>query len=80
MNFNEVIVYSKDYCPYCQQAEALLKRENIEYKLLKLGVDFEREEVFEVNPAATTFPQIVIDGVAIGGFTDLIPLFETRKQ
>lgn len=80
MEFKDVVVYSKDHCPFCSQAIAALTREGIDHTVLKLGVDFVRDDVFKVNPEAKTFPQIVIDGVAIGGFTDLIPLIESRNQ
>jgi len=36
-----------------------------------LDADFTAEEMFERAPNAKTFPQIFIDGEAIGGFTEL---------
>ena len=36
-----------------------------------IGEDFTREEVLELFPGARTFPQIKIDDVNIGGYTEL---------
>jgi len=36
-----------------------------------LDQDFTREEVLEQFPGARTFPQIKVDGKAIGGFQEL---------
>jgi glutaredoxin 3 len=34
----------------------------------ELGKDFDREEILERFPGARTFPQIIVDGNAVGGF------------
>jgi glutaredoxin-related protein len=36
-----------------------------------LDTDFTREELFEEFPTARTFPQIRVDGNAIGGYDQL---------
>ena len=66
-------IYSKENCPYCVQAETLCKQNAIliDYKKFMLDEDFTREELFEKFPTARTFPQIVVDGESIGGFTEL---------
>ena len=35
-----------------------------------LDEDFTREELFEKFPSARTFPQITMDGILIGGYTE----------
>jgi len=35
-----------------------------------LDEDFTRDELFEIFPEARTFPQIIVDGNKIGGFTE----------
>jgi glutaredoxin 3 len=44
-----------------------------------LDEDFTREELFEKFPTARTFPQIVVDGESIGGFTELKELVNSRR-
>jgi glutaredoxin len=65
------IVWSKDNCPYCDQAKALLKQKGIEIQERKIGHGYTREDLLEAVPNARTVPQIFIDGNLIGGFTEL---------
>jgi Glutaredoxin and related proteins len=67
-----IVVYSKDNCAYCEKAKALLEMKGYEYKVNKLGVDFEIPDLMEMFPGAKTFPQISEVGVGhIGGYTEL---------
>lgn len=68
---NNVIVWSKYYCPYCDQAKALLKQKGIPFEERKIGDGWTKEELLESVPTARTVPQIIIDGEVIGGFTEL---------
>ena len=61
-------IYGKDNCPYCDKAKALCEQKGYEYTYKQLGTDFTREELMEQFPTARTFPQIRIDGEAIGGY------------
>jgi glutaredoxin 3 len=68
---NPVIIWSKYHCPYCDQAKALLTDRKIPFKEHKIGDGYTREELLEAVPNARTVPQIIINGNAIGGFTEL---------
>jgi len=74
-------IYSKENCPYCVQAETLCKQNPIliDYHKYMLDEDFTREQLFERFPTARTFPQVVVDGESIGGFTELRTLINTRR-
>lgn len=61
-------IYGKTQCPYCDKAKALCERKGYDYVYKSLGEDFTREEMMEAFPTARTFPQIRIDGEAIGGY------------
>jgi len=65
------LVWSKDNCPYCDQAKALLKQKGIEIQERKIGHGYTREDLLEAVPDARTVPQIFLDGNLIGGFTEL---------
>mgnify|MGYP001251653020 FL=1 len=72
----EVEIYSKDNCIFCDKAIKLAQQfqygecglQKITVK--KLGVDFDMQNLLEKFPTARTFPQIVIDGENIGGYTE----------
>ena len=65
-------IYGKDNCPYCDRAIALAEKLDVAFTYKKLDRDFTREQLFEQFPGARTFPQIQIDGKAIGGYTEFL--------
>jgi len=67
----KAIVWSKDQCPYCDQAKALLKSRNIEFEERNVSQDWTREQLLEAVPNARTVPQVFLDGELVGGFTEL---------
>ena len=71
-------IYTKSNCPHCTQAKALLDAHSLTYTTFSLAEHGEtgeqyitREELLNRFPDARTMPQIKIDGVAIGGLTEL---------
>jgi glutaredoxin 3 len=76
----KVEIYSKPQCPFCVQAKALAEREGAELTYKMLDEDFNREELMETFPGARTFPQIIVDGQKIGGFTEFKALVESSKS
>tara|TARA_B100001093_G_scaffold500647_1_gene551381 strand:+ start:1976 stop:2209 length:234 start_codon:yes stop_codon:yes gene_type:complete len=72
MEQNRVTIYSKENCPYCKMAEQLALQNNsiVMYKVL--GEHFDAKELMEEFPGARTFPQIILNGEKIGGYTDLV--------
>lgn len=75
-----VIVWSKYYCSFCEQAKALLTQKGIQFEERKIGDGYTREELLEAVPTARTVPQIIIDGNLVGGFTELKKLLETENE
>jgi len=68
----KVIIYGKDNCPYCDMAVKLSEKEGYDTTYKKLGRDFDGVEMAEQFPNARTFPQVILDGVKIGGYTDFV--------
>ena len=66
-----IIIWGKPQCPHCESAKRMLDSRDIDYEYKQLGVDFEREDVLAEFPEARTFPQIVINGLKIGGYDQL---------
>ena len=71
----KVEIYTLAYCPYCQKAKYLLKDHGVDFSEIQCDDDEEkmREELtkkYELKTLAT-FPQIIIDGINIGGYSDL---------
>lgn len=67
----KAVIWSRDMCPFCEHAKRLLTSKGIEYEERNISRDFTREQLLEAVPGARTVPQIFLDGVLIGGFTEL---------
>jgi glutaredoxin len=65
------VVWSKNACPFCDQAKNLLKSKGIEFEERNVSKDWTREQLLEAVPNARTLPQIFLDNALIGGFTEL---------
>lgn len=72
----KAVVWSKDACPFCDQAKNLLKLKGIEYEERNISRDWTREQLLEAVPDARTVPQIFLDEELIGGFTELRKYFK----
>jgi len=70
------IVWSKNACPFCDQAKNLLKLKGIEFEERNVSKDWTKEQLLEAVPTARTVPQIFLDDKLIGGFTELKKHFE----
>jgi len=67
----KAIVWSKDQCPYCVQAKALLESKGIEYEERNINNGWDKEDLLAAVPTARTLPQIFLDQELVGGFTEL---------
>ena len=68
----KAIVWSKDQCPYCVQAKALLESKGIEYEERNImHGTYTKEQLLEAVPTARTLPQIFLDEEYVGGFNEL---------
>jgi glutaredoxin 3 len=67
----KAIVWSKDQCPYCVQAKALLESRGIEYEERNINNGWDKEDLLAAVPTARTLPQIFLDEELVGGFNEL---------
>lgn len=74
-------VYSKNHCPFCDQAKALLNSKSIPFTEVKIDEDADAR-AFIVGEGHRTVPQIYKDGVLFvsGGFNGLRQLNEDQLK
>ncbi len=68
-------IFSRQGCPYCADAKALLKKKGIEYEELVLGRDYTDVSLRALS-GTSSVPQIFIDGDHVGGSNDLVEWFK----
>ncbi len=72
-------MYSKQNCPFCVRARALLDRKGVPYEVIDAeGNDALRAWLAEAS-GQKTVPQIFVDGRPLGGFTDIDALDRQGK-
>lgn len=71
----DIILYTKDYCPYCKRAKALLTSKGVSFTEYEVADDPERfSEMITRSNGGRTVPQIFIGETHIGGAMDLFAL------
>ena len=76
---SQVIVYSKENCPYCTWAKQLLESKKIDYQEIRVDTDPDQRIEMERLSGRRTLPQIFINGEPIGGYDDLSLLAKSGK-
>ena len=72
---NKVVMYSTDYCPYCQRAEALLKARGVtDLEKIRVDRDPAQRTIMIERTGRRTVPQIYIGATHVGGCDDLVAL------
>jgi glutaredoxin 3 len=71
----KVLMYSTGVCPFCVQAERLLKSKGItEIEKIRVDLQPEQRDAMMAKTGRRTVPQIYIGETHVGGFDDLSAL------
>jgi len=75
-----VTVYTKPLCPYCVRALSLLKKKGVQVREISAAFDAKlRAEMIERANGRSTYPQIFIGDIHVGGSDDLHALESAGK-
>lgn len=80
----KVEIYTKDACPYCVQAKTLIKNKGWEYTEHFIDANSRTQLLEELTTRLgtppRTVPQIFIDDVSVGGYTDLVKWVQSNNK
>lgn len=65
-----VTLYTTDRCPYCIQAKKLLDKRGVAYEEINLARDPDGRSELVAKTGMMTFPQVLVGGELIGGYTE----------
>jgi len=72
-------MYTTSWCSFCSIAKRFLESKQLEFE----EIDIEKNNISRAQlqqiTGRSTVPQIVIDDNPIGGYEDLMTLYQTRK-
>ena len=75
----DVVVYSTPYCRYCKDAKSLFRARNWDFREVDLTKDRKAASRVVKITGQQTVPQIFINNIHIGGFSELKSLHTTGK-
>ena len=74
-----IIIYTKENCPYCVLAKTLLTERGVTFSEVRIDLDdSKRDEMVRLSNKRTV-PQIFINDQPIGGYDDLAALAKSGK-
>ena len=77
--FKMFTVYSKENCPFCTKVITVLKLTKQEYEVKKYGVDFDRDEFYDMFGEGSSFPQVKYLEQNLGGSASTIKFLREEK-
>ena len=72
-------IYSRSGCPYCNKLITVVEYEGLPHIVYSLDRDYTREEFYEKFGEGSTFPQLILDGVHLGGCQESIKYMQKEK-
>lgn len=76
MNFT---IYSKHGCPYCDKIKSILYTYKLDHTEFILDTHFTRTEFIEKFGAGSTFPQVYLNDIHLGGCVDSVKYLRENK-
>lgn len=66
----KVMIYGRENCLYCSKAKELSEANGIPFDWVDVTEGDRKQELLALVPNAKTVPQIFVNGVHVGGFTE----------
>lgn len=74
-----VVVYTKQYCPYCVMAKRMLKGKGVDFTEISVDNDQAMMQKMMRESGQRTVPQIWIGSTHVGGYDDMAALQKQGK-
>ena len=76
----EVTIYTRPMCGFCVRSVSMLKKKGVKYTEIDAGWDREKKQaMIQRSGGASTFPQIFVGDVHIGGCDEMMALERSGK-
>jgi glutaredoxin 3 len=76
---SEIVVYTTEPCAFCARVKGLLRSRGLEFAEINLSKDPEGRQELATKTGMMTFPQVIIGGKLVGGFTETQAAAESGK-
>jgi NADH-dependent peroxiredoxin subunit F len=75
----DILIYTKQWCPYCAKAKALLRAKGLEWRELDVTFDERLQQEMVERSGRRSVPEIFLGGELVGGYDDLARLNATGE-
>ena len=76
---SRVTVYTTEPCSFCTKVKGLLRARGVEFAEINLGRDPDGRAQLARSTGMMSFPQVIVDGKLIGGFTEVQAAAESGR-
>jgi glutaredoxin 3 len=74
-----VVMYTNDWCPYCERVRKLLNAKGVSFEEINVESAAEKRAEMQTRSGRRTVPQIFIGDQHVGGWDDLQALDNAGK-
>jgi alkyl hydroperoxide reductase subunit F len=75
----DILIYTKQWCPYCAKAKALLRAKDLEWRERDVTFDERLQQEMVEHSGRRSVPEIFLGGELVGGYDDLARLNATGE-
>ncbi|MGD1058002.1 MAG: glutaredoxin [Solirubrobacteraceae bacterium] len=76
---SQVTVYTTEPCSFCVRVKGLLKSRGVEFSEINLAKNPEGRAALARETGMLSFPQVIVDGELLGGFTEVQAAAESGR-
>jgi len=76
---SDILIYTKQWCPYCAKAKALLRAKDIEWTERDITIDERLQQEMVERSGRRSVPEIFLGDELVGGYDDLARLNATGE-
>jgi glutaredoxin 3 len=76
---SRITVYTTEPCGYCARVKGLLRARGVEFAEVNLAKDPEGRIELAARTGMMTFPQVVVAGQLVGGFSEILAAVESGR-
>jgi glutaredoxin 3 len=76
---SEVVVYTTEPCSFCARVKGLLKARGVEFSEVNLSKDPVGRAELARSTGMLSFPQVIVDGELLGGFSEVQAAAESGR-
>ncbi len=79
MAAGDILIYTKQWCPFCAKSKALLRAKGLEWREVDVTFDERLQDEMVERSGRRSVPEIFLEGALVGGYDDLARLNATGE-